>query len=105
MNVVRSEAPSTISGVDIGRKISRFVDDRPVNWYRTRARAMSVPRMVATIVEAKAMIRLFETASVSPGRPSGLSHASIEKPRQVRFDRPVGSLKLKRIITATGAIR
>ena len=25
MNVVRSDAPSTISGVDIGRKISRFV--------------------------------------------------------------------------------
>ena len=31
MNVVRSDAPRTISGVDIGRKISRFVADRPRN--------------------------------------------------------------------------
>ena len=32
MNVVSSDAPRTISGVDIGRKISRFVPDRPRNW-------------------------------------------------------------------------
>ena len=29
---VSSEAPSTISGVDIGRKTSMFVAPRPRNW-------------------------------------------------------------------------
>jgi hypothetical protein len=46
--------------------------------------------MVATIVEMNAMTRLFPTASARPGRPSGLSHASSENPRHVRFDRPTG---------------
>ena len=82
MNRVSSDAPRTISGVAIGRKISRFVDDRPRNRWRTRASAMSVPRTVAMIVEAKAMIRLLVTASPSPGRPSGLSQAPRENCRQ-----------------------
>jgi hypothetical protein len=31
MNVVSRDAPRTISGVDIGKKMSRLVDDRPRN--------------------------------------------------------------------------
>ena len=57
------------------------------------------------IVDRKATTRLLRTASPSPGRPSGFSQASIEKERQFRFDRPVGSLKLNRIMIATGRIR
>ena len=46
---------------------------------------MSVPRIVATIVERNAMMMLLRTASGSPGRPSGFSQASSENPRQVRL--------------------
>ena len=53
MNRVSSDAPSTISGVDIGRKMSRFVAARPRNPWRTRASAISVPRIVATIVDER----------------------------------------------------
>ena len=66
---------------------------------------MSVPRIVATIVDTNAMRMLLNTASGSPGRPSGFIHASRLKPRQVRFDRPVGSLKLNAIMITTGRIR
>jgi hypothetical protein len=66
---------------------------------------MSVPNVVAARVEMTAISRLFRTASDRPGRPSGFSHAPSENSRQFRFDRPVGSLKLNRIITATGRIR
>src|SRR6476620_5135678 len=52
-----------------------------------------------------ATTRLFRTASSRPGRPSGFSHASSENCLKFRFDRPVGSLKLNRIITATGKMR
>ena len=40
--------PSPAPGVAIGRKISRFVADRPRKRCRTSANAISVPRMVAT---------------------------------------------------------
>jgi hypothetical protein len=66
---------------------------------------MSVPRMVATSVDVDATIRLLATASARPGRPSGFSHASSENCLKTRLERPVGSLKLNRIITATGRIR
>jgi hypothetical protein len=51
---VRSDAPRTISGVDIGRKMRRFVLARPTNWWRTMAIAMSVPSTVATNVASAA---------------------------------------------------
>ena len=30
INIVSSDAPSTISGVAIGKKINKFVDERPL---------------------------------------------------------------------------
>ena len=66
MNNVRSDAPSTISGVDIGRKTSRFVAPRPRKRCRTMARAMSVPRAVATIVARKPTSSEVTTASLIP---------------------------------------
>ena len=49
-NRVSSEEPRTISGAAIGRKISRFDDERPAKSWRTSANAASVPRIVATRV-------------------------------------------------------
>ena len=46
-NCASSAAPSTTSGVDIGRKISRLVSARPRNRNRTSAIASSVPSTVA----------------------------------------------------------
>ena len=66
---------------------------------------MSTPMVVAMMVDRDAMTRLANTASPRPGRPSGLSQASMEKPFQVRLARPVGSLKLNTIITSTGSAR
>ena len=66
---------------------------------------MSVPRMVATTVEMKAIRRLAKTASSRPSAPKGLSQASRVKPTQAKFDLPTGSLKLKAIMTAIGSIR
>ena len=43
MNSVSSEAPSTISGVDMGRKMSRFVAAAARNEWRTRASADEHP--------------------------------------------------------------
>ena len=37
----------TISGEAMGRKTSRFIEERPANWWRTRAKAARVPMMVA----------------------------------------------------------
>ena len=66
---------------------------------------MSTPMVVAMRVDSAAMSRLANTASPRPGRPSGFSQASMEKPFQVRFERPVGSLKQNRIMTSTGSAR
>src|SRR5262249_44471725 len=52
---VSSDAPSTISGVDSGRKIRMFVPPRPRKLYRTRARAISVPSAVATRLASSAI--------------------------------------------------
>ncbi len=66
---------------------------------------MSVPRIVATIVEMKAIRRLAKTASWSPRAPNGLSQASRLNSTHVKFDLPTGSLKLNTIMTAIGSIR
>ena len=50
---VSSDAPRTISGVDMGRKTRRFVAPRPAKRWRTIASAMSVPSAVATTVASK----------------------------------------------------
>ena len=54
MNVVSSEAPSTISGVDIGRKIRRFVRRPAAERVARRAPApIIVPSVVATRVDSE----------------------------------------------------
>ena len=102
---VSNDAPRTISGVAIGRKMNRLVVLRPRKSCRARARAMSVPRIVATIVENNAMIRLIVTALWRPGTEKMLSQASIENPCHTKLLLPAGSLKLNSAMTKTGAIR
>ena len=79
-NSVRSEAPSTISGVDIGRKISRFVTPRPRKRCRTIASAISVPRTVATTVVSAAISSEVMTAERIPGVASQWIQLSKVKP-------------------------
>ena len=71
---VSSEAPSTISGVDIGRKMSRFVEPRPRNWCRTSASAIIVPSTVATTVPSTAISSDIHIALPRPGTAFQLRH-------------------------------
>ena len=58
MNSESSAAPITISGVAIGRMISRLVARRPKNSWRTSAIAISVPIAVETSIVSAASCRL-----------------------------------------------
>ena len=86
--------------------MSRFVARRPRKSWRTSASAISVPRIVATIVDSKAMTRLMRDRALQAGRRRAVfSQASSEKPCQTKLHLPAGSLKLNRAMTATGSIR
>ncbi len=52
------DEPSTTSGVVSGSTSSRLTAELPRNLYRVRARAMSVPKIVATSVDNAATRRL-----------------------------------------------
>src|SRR5689334_1916493 len=67
---VSSEAPSTISGVDSGRKMRMFVAPRPRKPYRTSASAISVPSTVATMLAKSAISSERKIALRMPGTPS-----------------------------------
>ena len=81
-NSVSSDAPSTISGVDIGRKTSMFVAPRPRKRWRTIASASSVPSTVAAIVETTPISSDLMTALRIPGGASQCSQLSKVKPSQ-----------------------
>jgi hypothetical protein len=83
-----SDAPSTTSGVAIGRKISRLVDARPRNRWRASANAIIVPRTVDARVASAPILRLLTRALQTSGAPHGLDHFSVVKPRQFRLDLP-----------------
>ena len=71
-NSESSEAPSTTSGVAIGRKISRLVADRPRNRCLASANATIVPSRVAATVASRPILRLFTSAPQTCGAPHGL---------------------------------
>ena len=87
--------PMTTSGVAIGMKMSRFVADRPWKRWRPRAKAIIVPRTVATREAMSPTCRLSPSALQMPGGPHGLSHASSVgwARSRVRLYRPLGRLK------------
>ena len=80
---VSSEAPRTISGDDMGRKISRFVVPRPRNPYRTSASAIRVPSAVAAIEVTAATSRETTIELRSPGTASQCRQLSSVKPCHV----------------------
>ena len=94
VNMVSRDAPRTISGVAIGKKIKRFVVERPLNLYLPNAKAISVPRTVATKVELKPIKNELPSALQISGAPHGLLHFSKVKPFQIRLVLPE-SLKEK----------
>src|SRR5919109_28150 len=61
------DTPSTISGAAMFMNITCSNATLPRNRYRTRARAMAVPRIVATAVLAAASLSERKNADVSPG--------------------------------------
>ena len=73
-NSASSEEPITISGAAIGRKISRFIEERPRKSWRTRANAASVPRRVAPTVASSPISTLRPRAE----HMSGSSHGFIQ---------------------------
>ena len=94
INIVRRDAPRTISGVAIGKKIKRFVVERPLNLYLPNAKAINVPKTVATKVELKPIKNEFPSALQISGAPHGLLHFSKVKPFQIKLVFPE-SLKEK----------
>jgi hypothetical protein len=75
-NIASSEAPSTTSGVAIGKKIKRFVDDRPLNLCLPIAKAIIVPKIVARIVEINPICSELTTAVQTCGAPQGFLQLS-----------------------------
>lgn len=94
INMVNKDAPSTISGVAIGRKISRLVAARPLNLYLPNANAIKVPSTVAIKVEVKPIKNELPNALHISGAPHGLAHFLSVKPFQIKLVLPE-SLKEK----------
>ena len=100
-------APSTISGVAIGRKMSRFVAPRPRKRWRTSASAISVPS--AGRHDRRDQRRPRATDSIASRMPE---HGVPVEPVVEREALPhvveaarAGSLNEKRITTAIGSSR
>ena len=84
-NIASKEAPSTTSGVAIGRKIRRFVEVRPLNLYLPNAKAIKVPKTVASNVEITPIFSELPTASQTCGAPQGFFQFSNVKPCQTKL--------------------
>ena len=76
----RREAPRTISGVAIGKKISRLVVERPLNLWRPRAKAIIVPRIVEKSVARKPILMELPNALQISGAPQGFFQLSKVNP-------------------------
>ena len=87
-NIVRRDAPNTISGVAIGRKIRRLVVERPANLYRPNAKAINVPRIVAKTVEINPIFNELPSAIQISGAPHGFFQFFRVKPFQTKLLRP-----------------
>ena len=71
-NSASSEEPITISGEAIGRKMNTLAAERPRKRCRTSAKAISVPRMVATSVASRPIWMDSTTESHMPSGSHGL---------------------------------
>ena len=84
-NNERSEAPKTISGVAIGKKINKFEVERPLNLWRPIAKAIMVPRIVENSVARKPILIELARALQTSGAPQGFFQLSKVKPFQIRL--------------------
>ena len=75
-NNVRSEKPSTTSGIVNGSTSNVFTHRFPVNRYFTRASDIAVPSTVEISVASAAMRRLSLKPLARSGSSKGWSHAS-----------------------------
>ncbi len=80
-----SDAPKTISGVAIGKKIKRFEVERPLNLWRPIAKAIIVPRIVEKIVANKPILIELDSAVQTSGAPQGFCQLLKVKPFQTRL--------------------
>src|SRR6266511_1269806 len=85
MNSDRSEAPRTISGALMFMKSTKSAEDLPRNRYRTRARAIKVPRAVAMTVLMVATIREFLRAAVRSGLSNTRGYKWTVKPTHLKL--------------------
>ena len=87
-NIVSNDAPRTISGVAIGKKISKFVLDLPANLYRPNANAINVPNIVAKIVEIMPIFKELPSAVQISGAPQGFFQFFKVNPFHTKLLRP-----------------
>src|SRR5438876_379255 len=106
MNRDRSEAPRTISGAEMFMNRTKSAADLPRNRYRTRARAINVPKAVAITVLMVATSSEFFRAAVRSGlsKTRGYQWAVNPSHLKLTFLNPE-LLKLYRIITRIGETR
>ena len=84
-NSESSEAPRTISGVAIGKKIRRLELERPLNLYRPIAKAIIVPRIVEKIVASRPIFIELPRALHTSGAPQGFCQLLKVKPFQIKL--------------------
>ncbi|CAB4598641.1 unannotated protein [freshwater metagenome] len=84
-NMASKDAPSTTSGVAIGRKIKRLVVFLPLNLCRPSANAIIVPKIVASTVEITPIWSELTTDSHTCGAPHGFFQLSKVKPCHTRL--------------------
>src|SRR3954470_3157501 len=95
-NIASSDEPMTTSGVAIGRKITRFEAPRPRKVCRTRAKAMSVPRMVARMVAVMLTAKLSLSDVHSPeGSQIDVQLFQVNESNSAVAERPAGWLNDK----------
>ncbi len=82
-NSASSEEPITISGVAIGRKTKRLARRPPTERWRTIAKAISVPRIVAPSVARSPISMLARNEEQSWQGSQTLSQLSRVKPLKV----------------------
>src|SRR5919112_2741980 len=102
-NIASSEAPMTTSGVAIGRKITRFAVLRPRKLCRTSAKAIRVPRIVASTVAVRLTAMLSRSEAQSPsGSQIDVQLLSVNASNWAVADRPEGWLNDSATMYAIG---
>ncbi len=105
-NIDSSDEASTISGIAIARKITKFVTARPLNWYRPSTSPISAPSTVA-MIDAGSPRGSMSSAprSGSGSRTCPATTAIVQQVNSAICRSPRRSLNENRIMTKTGNAR